>query len=64
MPTRVAKSPRNQIITGSDVNMLLIGGRERTEGEFRSLFDAAGFHLTRILPLENTLMSILEGERV
>jgi len=30
--------------------MLVIGGRERSEGDFRSLFAATGFALTRIIP--------------
>jgi O-methyltransferase domain/Dimerisation domain len=32
--------------------MLVIGGRERTESEFRSLLEASGFALTRIIPIE------------
>jgi SAM-dependent methyltransferase len=32
--------------------MLVIGGRERTEGDFRALVEAAGFELTRIVPTE------------
>jgi hypothetical protein len=32
--------------------MLVIGGRERTEGDFRSLLTATGFALTRIIPTE------------
>ena len=32
--------------------MLVIGGRERTEGELRSLLAATGFSLTRIIPTE------------
>jgi hypothetical protein len=35
-----------------DLLMLVIGGRERTEAEFRSLLAAAGFALTRIIPTE------------
>ena len=48
----------------SDITMMVLpGGRERTEAEFRELFDAAGFRLTRIIPteLEN---SIIEGQPV
>jgi spermidine synthase len=44
-----------------DVNMLVMtGGRERTEAEYRSLFDAAGFALTRVTatPLE---LAVLEA---
>jgi O-methyltransferase domain/Dimerisation domain len=35
-----------------DLLMLVIGGRERTQAEFRSLLAATGFHLTRIIPTE------------
>jgi SAM-dependent methyltransferase len=46
-----------------DVNMLVMtGGRERTEAEYRTLFDAAGFALTRVTvtPLE---LAVLEGAK-
>ncbi len=36
------------------------GGRERTEAEFRELFEAAGFRLARVIPTRSR-MSILEG---
>ncbi|MBW4622927.1 MAG: methyltransferase [Cyanosarcina radialis HA8281-LM2] len=47
-----------------DLEMLLMttGGRERTETEFRDLFAAAGFQLTRIVPTQCPL-SIVEGVR-
>ena len=36
-----------------DLEMLLMpGGRERTEGEWRELFGNAGFEITRILPMK------------
>jgi len=51
----------NFIATGSDVNMLVnAGGRERTETEFRALFGAAGFRLTRIVPTQS-LSSVVEA---
>lgn len=46
-------SPGNEPSLGKllDLNMLvMMGGRERTEAEFRSLLQAAGFQLTRIIP--------------
>ncbi len=43
-----------------DVQMLLIGGKERTEAEFRSLYADAGFRLTRIVATE-TPHHIIEG---
>jgi hypothetical protein len=45
-----------------DIEMLLMpGGRERTEEEFRSLFERAGFRLTRILATRAPL-SVVEAE--
>ena len=64
MPERVAQ-PR---IAGdwftsaviSDLGMMvLLGGRERTETEFRSLLTSAGFSLDRIIPTESGF-SVLE----
>lgn len=47
-----------------DLNMLLIpGGKERTEEEFRSLLAAGGFRLTRIVPTPADLC-VLEGVKV
>ena len=47
-----------------DLNMLVMtGGRERTEAEFRALYEAAGFRLTRILATESPF-SVIEGARV
>jgi hypothetical protein len=43
-----------------DLNMLAVfPGRERTEEEFRSLYDKAGFRLTRIVPA--MALSVIEG---
>ena len=47
-----------------DLNMLvLLGGRERTEEEFRRLFQAAGFRLERIIPTQSPF-SVIEATRV
>jgi hypothetical protein len=43
-----------------DMQMLLIGGRERTETEYESLFHAAGLRLTRIIPTEAPI-HVIEG---
>ena len=46
-----------------DLEMLLIpGGKERTAEEFRELFAAAGFELSRIIPTACPL-SIVEGRK-
>lgn len=45
-----------------DLEMLLMpGGRERTEEEFRALFTRAGFTLTRVIPTTSPL-SVLEAQ--
>ena len=45
-----------------DLEMLVMpGGKERTEAEFRALFDRAGFTLTRIVPTKSPL-SVVEAK--
>lgn len=47
-----------------DLTMLTLpGGQERTEGEFRTLFEQAGFKLTRIVPTQGDV-SVVEGKKV
>lgn len=46
-----------------DINMLVMtGGQERTEEEYRKLLDAAGFELQRVISTESG-MSIIESTR-
>ncbi|MEE8400971.1 MAG: methyltransferase [Candidatus Hydrothermarchaeaceae archaeon] len=46
-----------------DIEMLVLGGgKERTEAEYRALLKAAGFKLTKIVPTESP-MSVIEGVR-
>ena len=47
-----------------DLNMLVsLGGQERTEAEYRALYEAAGFALTQAIPTRSRV-SIIEGEPV
>ena len=47
-----------------DLTMLVIpGGEERTEEEYRKLYEAADFRLTRIVPTK-TEVSVIEGKGV
>ncbi|MBW4550493.1 MAG: methyltransferase [Aphanocapsa sp. GSE-SYN-MK-11-07L] len=59
--------PGNQPFMGKllDVNMLALapGGKERTEVEYRALFEAAGFQLTRIVPTQD-FVSVVEGVKI
>jgi SAM-dependent methyltransferase len=60
MPARVGHDPDTIWV---DVHMLaLTGGRERSEVEYRALFAAAGFTLTRVIPTRSPF-SIIEGVR-
>ena len=62
-PRRIDQSDTGRGAAANDVNMLVCtGGRQRCEAEFRSLYTAAAFTLTRIIPTPARL-SIVEGER-
>ena len=63
-PERVDTSPASRGAAANDVNMLVCtGGRQRSEKEFRALFDAAGFGLTGVVPTP-TASCIIEGKPV
>jgi hypothetical protein len=50
-PPRIDQSQASRGAAANDVNMLVVtGGRQRSEAEFRALFEASGFRLTRIVP--------------
>jgi hypothetical protein len=50
-PPHIDGSPESRGAAANDVNMLVCtGGRQRSEAEFRELYAAAGFRLTRIVP--------------
>ena len=52
MPARLEPCALHRILARADLTMLIgIGGRERTEAGFRALLDAAGFEMTRTVPL-------------
>ncbi len=63
LPARVESSSAAQALVLSDLNMMVMnGGRERTEAEYRSLFEAASFKLTKVTPTQSA-MSVIEGAR-
>jgi len=45
-----------------DIEMLIIGGRERTKADFAAIFGQAGLKLTRVIATKSPL-SIVEGVR-
>ena len=60
-PPRIDRSLESRGAAANDVNMLVCtGGRQRSEAEFRDLYEAAGLTLTRIVPTAARL-SVIEG---
>lgn len=60
-PPRIDQSLDSRGAAANDVNMLVCtGGRQRSESEFNSLYEAAGFKLTRIIPTM-ARVSVIEG---
>jgi hypothetical protein len=60
-PSRFDQSEESRGAAANDVNMLVCtGGRQRSEAEFRGLFDAAGFRLMRIVPTQAPV-KVIEG---
>jgi hypothetical protein len=61
-PPRVDQGMASRSAAANDVNMLVVtGGRQRSETEFRALYDAAGFTLTRFVPTPPLQTSVIEG---
>jgi len=61
-PARVDTSLPSRGAAANDVNMLVsTGGRQRSEDEFRALYESAGFALTKIFPTENPGLCVIEG---
>src|SRR5262245_2733565 len=63
LATSIAKPPTAPADRGNfmDVYMMLYGGRDRAEADFRSLLNDSGFSLLRVIPTP-TLTFIIESE--
>ena len=52
----------HRLVKTTDIEMLaVVGGSERTPSEYSELYAAAGVQLTRIIPLEPSAWSVIEG---
>jgi hypothetical protein len=61
MPARADESDASLRMFMVDIQMLIVlGGRERTVEEFRTLFDSAGLRLTRAIPTRS-IYHVIEG---
>jgi hypothetical protein len=61
-PPRIDQSELSRGAAANDVNMLVCtGGRQRSADEFRTLYEAAGFALSKIMPTAVHVVSIIEG---
>jgi hypothetical protein len=63
LPDRIeCPDPTVERLLQSDLNMLAVtGGRERSETEWRSLLDSAGFHCRRLIPVSGQDALIIEA---
>jgi len=62
LPDRIEPGVEARLVAASDVQMMIMnGGRERTEREYRALLDAAGFRFVRRIPT-GAVVEVLEGE--
>jgi SAM-dependent methyltransferase len=60
-PPRIDRSKQSRAAATDDVNMMVLtGGRHRSEPEFRSLYETAGFKLTGVIPTR-ARDSVIEG---
>jgi len=63
LPVRAKHSSAVQALVLSDFNMMVMnGGRERTEPEYRTLLEAAGFEVIKIIPTQSE-MTVIECAR-
>ena len=61
-PPRIDQSEASRGAAANDVNMFVCtGGRQRLEAEFRRLYEAAGFSLSRIIGTDLPYSCIIEG---
>ena len=64
VPVRIGASLADTVAVGFDLQMLLLTtGRERTERQYRSLLEAAGFEETRLVPTSPAL-NLIEAYRM
>lgn len=61
VPERPGSSTFDGVLAHGDLNMLVVaGGRERTEADFRAVVAAAGLRVARVVPTP-AAMSIIEA---
>lgn len=60
LPERITATPQTVAMVRGDLIMLNIGGKERTEREYRALLAQSGLELVRIVPTD-TVFSVIEA---
>jgi hypothetical protein len=61
IPESLTTSVTDQDVIRADLVMMSVGGKERTEAEYRALFADSGWNLSRIVPTR-TMFSLIEGK--
>lgn len=61
-----APSEARQFMTILDIHMMMmtLGGRERSEGEWKTLLESAGFELRKIVPLGPGCPCVVEAVKM
>ena len=60
VPERISALPAHRSVVQGDLTMMLWDGKERTEAEYRALFEQGGLTLSRVVPVGEGF-SVLEG---
>jgi len=61
IPEALSTSVADQDVIRADLVMMSVGGKERTEAEYRALFADSGWSLSRMVPTR-TMFSLIEGK--
>jgi hypothetical protein len=63
VPEHPGDRPAHRTVMQADMTMMAWGGQERTEREYRELFEQAGFQLSRVVPTASAF-TVIEGRPV
>jgi orsellinic acid C2-O-methyltransferase len=61
VPEHPGDRPAHRAVMQADMTMMAWGGQERTELEYRELFEQAGFQLSRVVPTASAF-TVIEGQ--
>ena len=63
VPEHPGDLPAHRTVMQADMTMMAWGGQERTEREYRELFEQAGFRLSQLVPTDSAF-TVIEGRPI